>query len=53
MMLLAINDLKPEIDEHTVLNAIKLCDWQLQVRNAHDVIDADGKFAKMEERIRR
>ena len=53
MMLLAINDLKHEIDVDTVADAIALCDWQLEVRKLHDPIDAEGKTAQMEEAIRR
>ena len=51
--LLAVKDLKDEIDEETVSRVIKLCDWQLAVRKLHDPIDADNKIAKMEEKIRR
>jgi len=53
MSLLAVNELKNEIDEETVRNVIKLCDWQLEVRQLHDPIDADTGIAKMEEKIRR
>jgi hypothetical protein len=38
---------------HTFNKLIKLCDWQLAVRKLHDLIDADNKIAKMEEKIRR
>ena len=50
MSLLAVNDLKNEIDEETVSRVIKLCDWQLAVRKIHDPINADNKIAKMEEK---
>jgi len=53
MSLLAVNDLKDEIDEETVSRVIKLCDWQLVVGKLHDPIVADNKIAKMEEKIRR
>jgi len=53
MTLLAVNDLKNEVDEETVRNVIKLCDWQLEVRKFYDPIDADTGIAKMEEKIRR
>jgi hypothetical protein len=53
MSLLAVNDLKNEVDEETVKRVIKLCDWQLDVRKTHDPIDADNKIAGMEEKIRR
>jgi hypothetical protein len=53
MSLLAINDLKNEVDEETVRKVIALCNWQLNVRKIHDPIDADNKIARMEEKIRR
>jgi hypothetical protein len=53
MSLLAVNDLKNEVDEETVKKVITLCDWQLEVRKTHDPIDADNKIAGMEEKIRR
>jgi hypothetical protein len=53
MILLAVNELKDEIDAAIVSKVCKLMDWQLQVRKLHDPIDADGQTAKMEERIRR
>jgi hypothetical protein len=53
MSLLAVNDLKGEVDEETVRKAIALCDWELEVRKLYDPIDAEGKVAKMEEGIRR
>jgi len=53
MGLLAVNDLKKEIDEETVKKAIALCDWQYTVRRRYDPIDADNAMAKIEEKIRR
>jgi hypothetical protein len=53
MSLLAVNDLKGEVDEQTVNKVTSLCDWQLEVRKTHDPIDADNKIARMEEKIRR
>jgi hypothetical protein len=53
MALLAVNDLKNEVDKETVGKAIALCDWQLEVRKMYDPIDADNKIAKLEETIRR
>jgi len=53
MSLLAVNDLKDEVDEQTVKKATSLCDWQLEVRKTHDPIDADNKIAGMEQKIRR
>jgi hypothetical protein len=52
MPLLAINELKSEVDEDIVRKVIALCDWQYRVRKLHDPIDADGKLAHMEQRIR-
>ena len=53
MALVAVNDLKTEVDEETVSKVIQLCNWQLEVRKIHDPIDADNGIAKMEEKIRR
>jgi len=53
MALMAVNDLKDEIDLEIVKKAIALADWQLQVRQVYDPIDADNTIAAMEERIRR
>jgi hypothetical protein len=53
MMLLAVNNLKNEIDTETVNHAIDLCNWQLEVRKMYDPIDADNAIAKVEVAIRR
>jgi hypothetical protein len=53
MPLLAVNELKTEVDEKIVRKVIALCDWQLSVRKLFDPIDADNMMAKMEENIRR
>jgi hypothetical protein len=53
MELLAVNNLKCDIDLEITRHAVDLCDWQLEVRRVHDPIDADNKSAKMEEAIRR
>jgi len=53
MMLLAVNNLKHEIDLETVNDAIALCDWQLEIRKRYDPIDAENVSARMEEAIRR
>ncbi len=53
MSLLAVNDLKPEVDVETVEKVIKLCDHQHDVRQLHDPVDADNVVAKLEEKIRR
>ena len=51
--LLALSDGVEEIDADLTAKAIRLADWQLVVRQAHDPIDADSAMAQMEERIRR
>lgn len=53
MILLAINEGKRDIDIGIIDKAIRLVNWQLEVRKLHDPIDADGQAAKMEEKIRR
>ena len=53
MSLIAVNDLKNEVDEETVRKAMNLCDWELAVRKLYDPIDADSSIAKLEEKIRR
>jgi hypothetical protein len=53
MALLAVNELKAEVDEEIVTKAIRLADWQLEVRRLHDPIDAENTTAKIEEKIRR
>ena len=53
MSLLAINELKTEIDVEVVQDAIAICNWQLEMRKLHDPVDADNEMAKMEEKIRR
>lgn len=53
MLLLAVNELRPEIDIEIVEKVITLSNWQLEVRQEFDPIDADTTIAKMEERIRR
>jgi hypothetical protein len=53
MPLLAVNDMKSSVDTETVDKIISLIDWQHNVRKIYDPIDAEGKIAKMEEKIRR
>lgn len=53
MPLLAVNDIKIEIDEDIVKKAIALVEWQLEVRKELSPIDADNTIAKIEESIRR
>jgi hypothetical protein len=53
MSLLAVNELRPEVDEEITRKVISLCDWQYQARLLHDPVDADNEVARMEEKIRR
>ena len=53
MALLAVNDLKAEVDAETVRKVIALCAHQFRVRQFHDPIDADNEVARIEEKIRR
>jgi hypothetical protein len=53
MILLAVNAGKLEIDLDIVQKVLALVNWQYEVRQLHDPIDADNEIAKMEERIRR
>ena len=53
MPLLAINELKSEVDEEIVEKTLALCNWQVNVRRLHDPVDADNAVARMEEKIRR
>jgi hypothetical protein len=53
MMLLSLSQEEFEISQATVDLAIDLSDYQLQIRKLYDPIDAENKFAHMEEKIRR
>lgn len=53
MGLIAVNKRAKSINENIANSAIELMDWQLEMRQFHDPIDADNTSAKMEERIRR
>ena len=53
MQLLAINDMKPEIDLEIIRKTIALCDWQLRVRKLNDPIGADNAVARLEQNIQR
>jgi hypothetical protein len=53
MILLTINELKPEVDEEIVRKVIEIANWQLKTRKLHDPIDAENNIARMEEKIRR
>ena len=53
MSLLAVNELKQEVDLDTVTKAVALADWQLVARKLHDPVDAQGTVAAIEQKIRR
>ncbi len=53
MTLLAVNELKSQVDEDIINKVTRICNWQLEARQIHDPIDADNEIAKMEERVRR
>jgi hypothetical protein len=53
MILLAVIELKPEVDEEIVRKVIELANWQLKARKQYDPIDAENNIARMEEKIRR
>jgi len=53
MGLLAVNELKPQVDASIIEKTLALCKWQLAARQLHDPIGADNEIATMEEKIRR
>ncbi len=53
MMLMAINEFRPNVDIEIVNKVIELVDWQLEVRKIYDPLDADNTTARMELAIRR
>ena len=53
MALMAVNELKTEVDTDIINKALAICNWQYEVRQIHDPIDADNATAKLEEKIRR
>lgn len=53
MPLLAVNELKDNVDEEIIQKVIQLMDWQYRVRCRYDPIDADSLMARTEEKIRR
>jgi hypothetical protein len=53
MPLLAVNELKSEIDAGTAQKVVALLTYQLEARRQADPIDADNAVARLEERIRR
>jgi hypothetical protein len=53
LSLIALTTDKSEIDAETVRTATRILDYQFQMRKLTDPIDAEGKVAQMEEKIRR
>jgi len=53
MMVLAVNLMSTLITKEIVEDAIRLCEWQFDVRRLHDPIDADNVIATLEQKIRR
>jgi hypothetical protein len=53
MGLITVNEQKEVVDLETVQKVIALADYQLEVRQQYDPIDAEGQVARMEERVRR
>lgn len=53
MPLLAINEMKSEVDEDIAKKVVALLDYQLAARKLADPLDADNAVAKMEQNIRR
>lgn len=53
MSLLALNELKDQVDEEIIKKTIRLSNWQLEVRKLHDPLDADNVIAGMEQKIMR
>jgi hypothetical protein len=53
MVLLTVNSIEGTVSPEIVQSVIDLCDWQRQMRQQHDPVDADSVAAKLEEKIRR
>lgn len=53
LILMAANLKRDEIDNRMVSDVISLMDWQLEMRQMYDPIDADNSCAKLEIQIRR
>jgi hypothetical protein len=53
MPLLAVNELKPEIDAGIAQKVVALLTYQLEARRQADPIDADNAVARLEEKMRR
>jgi hypothetical protein len=53
MLLLSVNEFQDRVTPEIVTKAVALCDWQKEMRQQHDPVDADSIAAKLEEKIRR
>jgi len=53
LILMAANKKQDIIDDQMAIDVISLMDWQLEMRQMYDPIDADNACAKMEIKIRR
>jgi hypothetical protein len=53
MSLLAVNELKREVDQEIIEKVVALVEWQKRARSVYDPIDAQGTVAAMEAKIRR
>lgn len=53
MALLSVNELRGTVTPEIVKKVTDLCDWQKEMRQMHDPVDADSVSAKLEEKIRR
>lgn len=53
MVLLTVNELKSQVDIDIVQKVTVLGEWQKEMRQLHDPVDADSAVAKIEEKIRR
>ena len=52
-LLLTVNDNRKEIGVRTIKKVIKLCNWQLKVRQRYDPLNTDNAYAMVEAKIRR
>ncbi len=53
MLLFCANEERERIDIDVVNRVLRLCDWQVKVRQLHDPIDADNAVARMEANIQK
>lgn len=53
LILMAANQRQDTIDDKMVTDVISLMNWQFEMRQMYDPIDADNAIAAMEEKIRR